>query len=392
MAGWCRLQGGRDDVSEATGRSRPPRAPRTAMAASMRAPLPGPTERLTWRWWDDGAADADLAQALWGDVAVTRLIGGPFSVEDVRSRLSQEIRRAEADHVQYWPIFLGSGGAHVGVAGLRRYNPGVGRGGAAVYELGFHLRVGYWGRGLATEAGGALVRYAFRQLHADAVFAGHHPANHASRRVLLKLGLAYTHDEHYGPTGLMHPSYRCNAVEWSQQSALRVSMSPTLHHQPEPEPESEPEPEPEPGVGLRCCSGCGVAFRSRNALFRHLRASGCGGGGVRRVERYVVLYGYIGTPFHGSQRNAPADELTHPTVEGVLLAAVEAAMRRQNAEGVEAASCEVHTRTSRTDRGVHALANAGAAALASFSAAVLTEIYLCNVCSCQEILRRNGRG
>jgi hypothetical protein len=25
-------------------------------------------------------------------------------------------------------------------------------------------------------------------------------------------------------------------------------------------------------------------------------------------------------------------------------------------------------------------------------AAVLPEIYLCNVCSCQEILRRNGRG
>jgi hypothetical protein len=34
----------------------------------------------------------------------------------------------------------------------------------------------------------------------------------------------------------------------------------------------------------------------------------------------------------------------------------------------------------------------GAASVASFLAAVLTEIYLCNVCSCQEILRRNGRG
>jgi hypothetical protein len=34
----------------------------------------------------------------------------------------------------------------------------------------------------------------------------------------------------------------------------------------------------------------------------------------------------------------------------------------------------------------------GAAAVASFLAAVLTEIYLCNVCSCPEILRRNGRG
>jgi hypothetical protein len=29
---------------------------------------------------------------------------------------------------------------------------------------------------------------------------------------------------------------------------------------------------------------------------------------------------------------------------------------------------------------------------AAFLAAVVTEIYLCNVCSCQEILRRNGRG
>jgi hypothetical protein len=34
----------------------------------------------------------------------------------------------------------------------------------------------------------------------------------------------------------------------------------------------------------------------------------------------------------------------------------------------------------------------GAASVASFEAAVLTEIYLCNVCSCQEVLRRNGHG
>jgi hypothetical protein len=34
----------------------------------------------------------------------------------------------------------------------------------------------------------------------------------------------------------------------------------------------------------------------------------------------------------------------------------------------------------------------GAAADASFLAEFWTEIYLCGVCSCQEILRRNGRG
>jgi MFS family permease len=37
-------------------------------------------------------------------------------------------------------------------------------------------------------------------------------------------------------------------------------------------------------------------------------------------------------------------------------------------------------------------AGIGAASVASFLAAVLTEIHLCNVCSYQEILRRNGRG
>jgi hypothetical protein len=34
----------------------------------------------------------------------------------------------------------------------------------------------------------------------------------------------------------------------------------------------------------------------------------------------------------------------------------------------------------------------GAAAVASLLAAVLAEIYLCGICSCQEIVRRNGRG
>jgi hypothetical protein len=40
----------------------------------------------------------------------------------------------------------------------------------------------------------------------------------------------------------------------------------------------------------------------------------------------------------------------------------------------------------------YALVAAGAASVASFLAAVFTEIYLCDVCSCQEVLRRNGRG
>ena len=76
---------------------------------------------------------------------------------------------------------------------------------------------------------------------------------------------------------------------------------------------------------------------------------------VSRIERYCLLYGYVGTAFHGSQHNGAQDEARCPTAEGALLGAVEAMVRGQ---GAELASAEVHSRTSRTDRGVHALANA----------------------------------
>jgi [ribosomal protein S5]-alanine N-acetyltransferase len=52
-----------------------------------------------------------------------------------------------------------------------------------------------------------VIEHAFKTLAASALFAGHNPNNHASRRLLEKLGFQYTHDELYRPTGLHHPSY-----------------------------------------------------------------------------------------------------------------------------------------------------------------------------------------
>jgi RimJ/RimL family protein N-acetyltransferase len=52
-----------------------------------------------------------------------------------------------------------------------------------------------------------VISYAFETIGAKALFAGHHPENAASRRVLAKLGFRHTHDELYAPTGLLHPSY-----------------------------------------------------------------------------------------------------------------------------------------------------------------------------------------
>jgi len=157
------------------------------------------TRRLGFRHWRE--ADLAHAQSLWGDPIVSRLFGGPFSDDEIRARLAREIAQQETDGVQYWPVFL-LDGEFVGCCGLRPYP-----GGDGFYELGFHLRPRFWGQGMAMEAARAVIAHAFDDLGAASLFAGHHPDNAASARLLEKLGFHYDHHEFYAPTGLEHPSY-----------------------------------------------------------------------------------------------------------------------------------------------------------------------------------------
>ena len=165
------------------------------------------TERLGFRTWSPD--DLDLALGLWGDPAVTALIDarGSLSPAEVAERLDQEVATAAAHGIQYWPIFLRDGDEHVGCCGLRPYRP-------QILELGFHIRSGHWGRGLASEAARAVIAYGFDELDAQGLFAGHNPANQASRHLLEKLGFRHIGDELYQPTGLLHPSYRLGRDEY----------------------------------------------------------------------------------------------------------------------------------------------------------------------------------
>lgn len=158
------------------------------------------TERIGFSQWL--AQDAELAELLWGNPQVTRYIcaSGVFSPGDISARLALEIANGAQFGVQYWPIFSLDSGDLIGCCGLRPHGEGE-------YEIGFHLRPEFWGKGYASETAGAVIRYAFDVLRAERLFAGHNPRNAASRRVLLKLGFCYTGNEFYAPTGLYHPSY-----------------------------------------------------------------------------------------------------------------------------------------------------------------------------------------
>ncbi len=59
-------------------------------------------------------------------------------------------------------------------------------------ELGYWVGADYRGRGIASEAAGALTQFAFDTLGAETVAAGYFPDNPASGRVLEKLGFLPT--------------------------------------------------------------------------------------------------------------------------------------------------------------------------------------------------------
>lgn len=160
------------------------------------------TERIGFSKWND--ADLNLAKELWGEAEVTRFIcaTGKFTNKDIIDRLEKEVYNNKEFHIQYWPIFELLTGELIGCCGIRPFKTQTN-----YYEIGFHLRKKYWGKGYALEAAKAVIDYSFEILGADKLYAGHHPENEASRKILTKLGFKYLEKKYYEPTGLYHPSY-----------------------------------------------------------------------------------------------------------------------------------------------------------------------------------------
>jgi Acetyltransferases, including N-acetylases of ribosomal proteins len=161
------------------------------------------TERIGFSEWTEN--DIDLAHLLWGDPAVVKYIcaGGKFTDQEIQDRLAKEIENKKRYHIQYWPIFRLETGDFIGCCGLRPYDAAE----LSAFEFGIHIRPDFWRQGIATEAAGAVLLYAFDHLAADKLFAGHHPDNIGSKNLLAKLGFRYIGDHFYAPTQLYHPSY-----------------------------------------------------------------------------------------------------------------------------------------------------------------------------------------
>jgi len=103
----------------------------------------------------------------------------PYTLAHARAWIEQEIRSREENN---WAIEVdGHAGGGIGLAPREDVN-------RLCAEIGFWLGESYWGRGIMTEAVGAVTRYAFETRGFIRVFAEVFEWNSASMRVLEKCG------------------------------------------------------------------------------------------------------------------------------------------------------------------------------------------------------------
>ena len=142
------------------------------------------TERLLLRpgWREDAPA---LFQAIADERIVRNLATAPwpYHLSDAEAFLGRE---RPVDHAACL-IFLRTDGAPRLAGGI-----GFGRTPEKELEFGYWIARPFWGQGIATEAGRALIANARESLRLPRLVAGHFTDNPASGRVLQKLGFRAT--------------------------------------------------------------------------------------------------------------------------------------------------------------------------------------------------------
>lgn len=133
---------------------------------------------------------ADLAGVYWifNDRAVKRYLWDDksISVEATRSCLEESARDFSEKGVGLFGVQLrGTDEELIGICGLR-WEEGIGG-----MEIMHCLLPRWWGRGFATEAARACLRYAFDEAELKRVMVGADEPNIASLRVIEKLGMRY---------------------------------------------------------------------------------------------------------------------------------------------------------------------------------------------------------
>lgn len=164
------------------------------------------TERLRLREFVE--EDVAVYYALGSDAAVTRYTGAG-RLESLEQALQVLRENPLSDYREHgfgrWACVLKATGAIIGFAGLKHLDD------LGEVDVACWLLPAYWGAGLATEAGGAVLNYGFERLHLERVIGLVDPENVRSVRMLEKLGMRRIEEtQHHGEATLKYVIEKMN--------------------------------------------------------------------------------------------------------------------------------------------------------------------------------------
>jgi len=151
------------------------------------------TDRLLLRPWRE--TDREPFAALNADPAVMEHFAKPLD----QSESDAFIDRIQAHFVRegfgFWAVELPGVAPLIGLVGLAR--PTFSAHFTPCVEIGWRLARAHWGRGFATEAAQAAVRFGFEQLGLDEIVAFTVPGNTRSRAVMERIGMTCSPDDDF---------------------------------------------------------------------------------------------------------------------------------------------------------------------------------------------------
>jgi ribosomal-protein-alanine N-acetyltransferase len=156
-----------------------------AAKGEMSAELSLRTERLQLTEFepDDAATIVRLAGAR--QIADTTIsIPHPYRLEDAEAFIQAQVPRMEEGSAATFAIRLAAGRQLIGVVSLTKIDLEHQQA-----ELGYWIGTDWWGKGYATEAARAVVRFGFDVIGLNRIYAHHMARNPASGRVLERVGM-----------------------------------------------------------------------------------------------------------------------------------------------------------------------------------------------------------
>ncbi len=142
------------------------------------------TERLLLRGFQP--ADASEIQALAGAFEVAEMtlnIPHPYLDGMAETWMESHQKDFESGEGVVFAMIEMQSGSLVGAVGLtvtKRFNRA---------DLGYWVGAPFWGKGYATEASNAVLKYGFEEMHLNKIHASHMTRNPASGRVMQKIGM-----------------------------------------------------------------------------------------------------------------------------------------------------------------------------------------------------------